>query len=260
MQTTAPDGSAPTRPAEPSAEAREREAAAPVAEEWDRLVAKYAVELARWREEWNQSVPVYFAGVLLVGSFLYLGPSSHHAPDIFIASLVLALGCFFKIGIPGVIVLSGLLAFWAWGLSIGVAAIALAVSFWLQEKAYADVLVATSLAEAARLRGERGRVESERDLLAAEVERWQRALRPSDSALREMGHRDLELLSVRMGSARNEVEHMKVDLLSCVVCLEREKATVFLPCRHRCCCGPCGGLLTACPLCRVPIRDRIDPH
>ncbi|KAM9324287.1 E3 ubiquitin-protein ligase LRSAM1 [Gastrophryne carolinensis] len=43
----------------------------------------------------------------------------------------------------------------------------------------------------------------------------------------------------------------------CVVCMEQESQSIFLPCGHVCCCTNCGDALQTCPLCRVDISQRI---
>ncbi|XP_077331283.1 E3 ubiquitin-protein ligase LRSAM1 isoform X1 [Lithobates pipiens] len=43
----------------------------------------------------------------------------------------------------------------------------------------------------------------------------------------------------------------------CVVCMEREAQSIFIPCGHVCCCTNCGDALHACPLCRRDIAQRI---
>ncbi|XP_075572504.1 E3 ubiquitin-protein ligase LRSAM1 isoform X2 [Pelecanus crispus] len=43
----------------------------------------------------------------------------------------------------------------------------------------------------------------------------------------------------------------------CVVCMEQETQTVFLPCGHVCCCQTCCERLHSCPLCRKDITQRI---
>lgn len=39
----------------------------------------------------------------------------------------------------------------------------------------------------------------------------------------------------------------------CVICLEQEYNSVFVPCGHMCCCVTCSSHLTSCPLCRSRI-------
>ncbi|KAJ8261068.1 hypothetical protein COCON_G00167910 [Conger conger] len=43
----------------------------------------------------------------------------------------------------------------------------------------------------------------------------------------------------------------------CVVCMEMEPHTIFLPCGHVCCCQVCSEVLQTCPLCRSDIEQRI---
>ncbi|XP_065593751.1 E3 ubiquitin-protein ligase LRSAM1 [Cyrtonyx montezumae] len=43
----------------------------------------------------------------------------------------------------------------------------------------------------------------------------------------------------------------------CVVCMEQEAQTIFLPCGHVCCCQTCCKQLQSCPLCRKDIAQRI---
>ncbi len=48
----------------------------------------------------------------------------------------------------------------------------------------------------------------------------------------------------------------------CVVCQEREKTTLLMPCRHLCLCSGCAARteLKSCPLCRCDIVDRIPVY
>ncbi|KAJ4755306.1 E3 Ubiquitin ligase family protein [Rhynchospora pubera] len=59
------------------------------------------------------------------------------------------------------------------------------------------------------------------------------------------------------GSSEELEDSRKKDRLSldiCVICLEQEYNTVFVPCGHMCCCIACSSQLSSCPLC----RRRID--
>ncbi|CAI9107920.1 OLC1v1007403C1 [Oldenlandia corymbosa var. corymbosa] len=53
-------------------------------------------------------------------------------------------------------------------------------------------------------------------------------------------------------SENNKKDRALPDL--CVICLEQEYNSVFVPCGHMCCCMACSSHLTSCPLC----RRRID--
>ncbi|KAG4083208.1 hypothetical protein H8356DRAFT_1750396 [Neocallimastix lanati (nom. inval.)] len=44
------------------------------------------------------------------------------------------------------------------------------------------------------------------------------------------------------------------DEMICVICYERSKCYLFLPCKHIACCENCGKMVNKCPLC----RERID--
>lgn len=58
-----------------------------------------------------------------------------------------------------------------------------------------------------------------------------------------------------------------VDGFECVVCLDRKKTVLLLPCQHLCLCPPCHNeikrmisLHRKCPLCRQRIRDHINVY
>jgi len=62
------------------------------------------------------------------------------------------------------------------------------------------------------------------------------------------------------GKAENgsESDSSKKDRLMpnlCVICLEQEYNSVFVPCGHMCCCTLCSSHLTLCPLCRRRIEQ-----
>ncbi|KAL3517538.1 hypothetical protein ACH5RR_020127 [Cinchona calisaya] len=59
------------------------------------------------------------------------------------------------------------------------------------------------------------------------------------------------------GTTENGSDNTKKDRTMpnlCVICLEQEYNSVFVPCGHMCCCMTCSSHLTNCPLC----RRRID--
>ncbi len=58
---------------------------------------------------------------------------------------------------------------------------------------------------------------------------------------------------------RNQIESQKEQRL-CVICQEREKSVVLLPCRHLCLCANCAthDMLDQCPLCREGIAHKIS--
>jgi len=46
------------------------------------------------------------------------------------------------------------------------------------------------------------------------------------------------------------------DSSSCVVCMEKEKKVLLLPCKHLCLCEDCSVDVNSCPLCRVLIKQK----
>eukprot|EP01087_Luapelamoeba_hula_P022513 TRINITY_DN8082_c0_g1_i2.p1 TRINITY_DN8082_c0_g1~~TRINITY_DN8082_c0_g1_i2.p1 ORF type:complete len:1205 (-),score=276.48 TRINITY_DN8082_c0_g1_i2:91-3705(-) len=46
----------------------------------------------------------------------------------------------------------------------------------------------------------------------------------------------------------------------CVVCCDKLKDTVFIPCGHHACCRGCGIAIGKCPVCRQPITQRIQVY
>ena len=56
--------------------------------------------------------------------------------------------------------------------------------------------------------------------------------------------------------------HPRADVLLCVVCMEREKKVILLPCRHICMCKACTDKIVGdsaqCPVCREHVVDSIE--
>lgn len=44
---------------------------------------------------------------------------------------------------------------------------------------------------------------------------------------------------------------------SCVICLDAERTTVFIPCGHAACCSNCAALVQTCPICRQDIASKV---
>ena len=45
----------------------------------------------------------------------------------------------------------------------------------------------------------------------------------------------------------------------CIVCMDRDRQVIFLPCRHRVCCAICSETTDICPSCRVEVVEKINP-
>lgn len=58
----------------------------------------------------------------------------------------------------------------------------------------------------------------------------------------------------------NEETGQNTERLMCNICLEREKNTVFLTCRHLVCCSICSESLDSCPVCRSRIIATLQAY
>jgi hypothetical protein len=58
---------------------------------------------------------------------------------------------------------------------------------------------------------------------------------------------------------RDQIDVQKEQRM-CIICCEKEKSVVLLPCRHLCLCDTCSthDQLAVCPLCREPIVHKIS--
>eukprot|EP00906_Rhabdomonas_costata_P006420 RCo009395 len=70
---------------------------------------------------------------------------------------------------------------------------------------------------------------------------------------------DLEAHIGRLKDALRAAEEQLKTRTTCVVCLERPRRTVFLPCRHRVSCEMCSAAMGECPMCRSPIAENFTP-
>ena len=63
-------------------------------------------------------------------------------------------------------------------------------------------------------------------------------------------------------SAERRIRVQAEDDRCCVICQDRPKCMVLLPCAHLCLCDHCGPLaeMDACPMCRQPVLTRIRTY
>ena len=47
---------------------------------------------------------------------------------------------------------------------------------------------------------------------------------------------------------------------SCIICFERPKSHLAVPCSHLCVCGPCSEHMRECPYCREPVMMWLAPR
>ncbi|KAJ8527259.1 hypothetical protein K7X08_029736 [Anisodus acutangulus] len=73
------------------------------------------------------------------------------------------------------------------------------------------------------------------------------------AAAKRAGHEDEGSNATAENGVDNKKDHLMPDL--CVICLEQEYNSVFVPCGHMCCCMTCSSHLTNCPLCRRLIEQ-----
>lgn len=71
-----------------------------------------------------------------------------------------------------------------------------------------------------------------------------------------------------MASAHTQLEEEKALMVAkvqeyeeaqlCVVCLDKNRAVMFNPCGHLCCCAGCAQQMTTCPLDNAEIESKRD--
>ncbi|CAN1241721.1 RING finger protein B [Linum perenne] len=60
--------------------------------------------------------------------------------------------------------------------------------------------------------------------------------------------------------SQQEFERLQNEKVLCRVCFEGEINVVLLPCRHRILCSTCCEKCKKCPICRVPIEERLPVY
>ncbi|CAK9175852.1 unnamed protein product [Ilex paraguariensis] len=83
---------------------------------------------------------------------------------------------------------------------------------------------------------------------------WELRKRVFAAAAKRPGQ-DNEVAKAEDGSDGTQKEGLMPDI--CVICLEQEYNSVFVPCGHMCCCMSCSSHLTNCPLCRRQIEQAV---
>jgi len=84
-----------------------------------------------------------------------------------------------------------------------------------------------------------------------------RGIGDSDETPKHNSFGELERLIKEMNKETATKEDLEEKLI-CKVCLEREIATLFQPCRHSCLCEHCASIVSECPVCRRPIGQVIS--
>ena len=150
-------------------------------------------------------------------------------------------------------------------------------TIWLSQKT--DTETANAKAGAAReqsarlwtdlmdLQSDIGKLQSERDAASAELRRMQ-GLDLESLNLEQLDRAESMVKDAldRIATAKKKIVDERFKNIHeqrmCIVCQEREKSTLLMPCRHLCLCSVCSGReeLRNCPLCRSEISDRIPVY
>mmetsp|Transcript_16245 Transcript_16245/g.17597 ORF Transcript_16245/g.17597 Transcript_16245/m.17597 type:complete len:187 (+) Transcript_16245:158-718(+) len=121
---------------------------------------------------------------------------------------------------------------------------------------------------------EKKTVQEEKDLLKEENLRLSKRLllyEGAKQAIDSLTLDDCEHYETVLKSTLHQIEQRKCNLLKnqiesekgnrlCVVCQEKEKSVVLLPCRHLCLCYGCSEShqsIARCPLCRQSVNEKI---
>jgi len=92
--------------------------------------------------------------------------------------------------------------------------------------------------------------------------------RLSGQSIISLSLKELEQLEDTIKSTLKKIEHQKQDVISrllaqikeqktCILCIDKDKEIVFVPCGHLCTCSVCAQSLIKCPVCRSNIQQRI---
>ena len=120
---------------------------------------------------------------------------------------------------------------------------------------------------------EASNTENMQDMLSLDLNEWDHVAALMD----KMANHTLKAIKVKITEFNQQMSSSNG---RCVVCKERQKSVVFLPCKHMCCCGLCatalrkGGsweepgegplpstvLQPACPICRSVIQDSVNVY
>jgi hypothetical protein len=117
--------------------------------------------------------------------------------------------------------------------------------------------------EAVRARlAEREKSLAEKDEALAKAKRLYAGLKyggTDDSSLEELEELDHLLEKSRnalLERIKHKVKEEVDDKAKCLICFDRTKAIIFVPCGHRVCCTQCSSQVKICPICRANIEIR----
>ena len=70
----------------------------------------------------------------------------------------------------------------------------------------------------------------------------------------------LRALRQELGDKLRVTELALSDRKRCIICCDRDKAVVLMPCKHMSMCTVCAHKVDACPVCKAAVVDRIVPY
>jgi len=74
----------------------------------------------------------------------------------------------------------------------------------------------------------------------------------------EQLEKTLKLTSLKVEQTKNrKLKEQIQDQKACVLCLDKEKNILFVPCGHLCVCEACSAAVGQCPLCRANVQQKI---
>jgi hypothetical protein len=76
---------------------------------------------------------------------------------------------------------------------------------------------------------------------------------PVPQMLASLGMTHAQFVAARPKPTATESDDRKI----CVVCLDKPKCMLFLPCKHLAVCQDCAGRVRDCPVCRTRVQNTI---
>ena len=98
------------------------------------------------------------------------------------------------------------------------------------------------------------KVKKEKTALEGEVEDQEQVMEGQARIIQKAKTEKAEL--ARKAAAEGSRADRLEDRIQCIICMEQDRAVMFLPCAHLTCCQGCSEQLSECPICRANIEKR----
>lgn len=115
-----------------------------------------------------------------------------------------------------------------------------------------------------RIKDHQTKLEQKSKKQSEEIEKLKEALEVTNNKLygrqldRYNSDEILGLIKIHLNAMDKLTEQLEKK--ECVICMQRDPDTLFVPCRHLCCCEPCKESLKICPLCNTQIEKVIKVY